>query len=151
MASIKEGVSKSADWIVQALASSGFRPDFSPGSLWEIDRFFDDSSEGGAAKPGGLLSQNLGQRVFAIGSYMGEVVRRSLGGDWIGDDQDPQAEINLTLQLESGTRCWPVQRAMKRFKNGDEDSIAVWGHGLGVPVGPRPQPKGFLRRLFGGS
>ncbi|HEY4354230.1 MAG TPA: hypothetical protein VGN16_00670 [Acidobacteriaceae bacterium] len=151
MPSIVEDVQTSADWIAQALNSSGYRADFTPRSLWEIDRFFEEHSTGGAGKPGGLLSESAGQRLFAIGSYIGEVARRELGGEWIGDDDDPEAEISVELRLEGDIRCWPVQRAMKRFKNGPEDGIAVWGNALGLDVGPPPeQPrKGFFKRLFG--
>lgn len=151
MGAIKEDVIASAEWISQALQSSGYRADFSPQSLWEIDRFFDEHSQKGAAKSGGLFSQNLGQRLFGIGSYIGEVVRRSIGGEWVGDDSDPKAEINVELHLPDGTRCWPVQRAIKRFKNGQDDGIAAWGSGAGLEVGPRAEiPKGLFRRLFGG-
>ncbi len=151
MATIKEDISKSADWISRALASSGYRADFAPQSLWEIDRFFDEHSQNGVAKPGGLLSQDLGKRIFAIGSYIGEVVRRKIGGEWVGDDNDPQVEIKVELHLPKGMRCWPVQRAMKRFKNGAEDSIAAWGSGAGLQVGPHPEPpkNNFFKRLFG--
>lgn len=150
MATIKEDVTASAEWISEALRSSGYRADFSPQSLWEIDRFFDEHSQNGVAKSGGLLSQSLGQRLFAVGSYIGEVVRRKVGGEWVGNDSDPEAEINVELHLPDGTRCWPVQRAMKRFKNGLEDGIAAWGSGAGLQVGPRPEPpKGFFRKLFG--
>jgi hypothetical protein len=138
MATIRDDIATSANWIAQALNSSGYRADFSPQSLWEIDRFFEDHCSAGVAKPGGLLFQDLGQRLFALGSYIGEVARRELGGEWIGDDDDPKAEINVELKLSDGTRCWPVQRAMKRFKNGEEDGIAAWGSGLGLNVGPRP-------------
>jgi hypothetical protein len=150
MGSIREDIGTGADWIASALSSSGYFVDFSPESLWEIDRFFDDHSQGGAAKPHGLLSQDLGQRMFAIGAYMGEVVRRNLGGDWVGNDGDPQAEVNVALRLASGVRCWPVQRAMKRFKSGPADGIAAWGSGLGLLVGspPRPQQPDFFKRLF---
>ena len=135
---ITEDLRSSAAWISQALRSSGYGADFSPGSLWEIDRFFEEQSEGGAAKPGGLLAQDLGARLFALGAYIGEVVRRHQGGRWVGNDSDPEAEINVELHLPDGTRCWPVQRVMKRFKNGAEDGIAGWGHAAGLPVGPRP-------------
>jgi len=135
---ITEDLHKSAAWISQALQSSGYRADFSPGSLWEIDRFFEEHGENGAAKPGGLLAQDLGARLFALGAYIGEVVRRHQGGRWVGNDSDPEAEINVELHLPDGTRCWPVQRVMKRFKNGAEDGIAGWGHAAGLPVGPRP-------------
>ena len=139
MATIKEDIIRSADWIAHALSSSGYLADFTPQSLWDVDRFFDDHSSEGTAKPGGLLSPDLGQRIFAIGSYIGEVARRKLGGDWNGNSEDPEAEIRVELQLPDGTRCWPVVRAMKRFKNGAEDSIAAWGSGAGLDVGPSPE------------
>jgi hypothetical protein len=149
MGTIQEDTS--AEWISRALNSSGYRADFSPGSLWDIDRFFEEQSLNGAAKPGGLLSQDLGSRIFAIGAYIGEVVRRNVGGEWVGDDKDPHAEITVELHLPDGARCWPIQRAMKRFKNGAEDGIAGWGSGIGLQVGSRPVPrsKGFFKKLFG--
>jgi hypothetical protein len=136
---IKEDVKSSAEWVASALKSSGYRADFSPASLWEIDRFFDEQSAGGKAKPGGLLAEKLGQRLFALGSYIGEVVRRNRGGEWVGDDADPQVEVNVELRLPGDVRCWPIQRVMKRFKNGAEDGIAAWGTGMGLKVGPRPK------------
>lgn len=150
MGTIKEDVNASADWMSRALQSSGYRADFSPQSLWEVDRFFDEQSLNGEAKAGGLLSKDLGKRLFGVGSYIGEVVRRTRGGEWVGDDSDPEVEVKVELHLSDGTRCWPVQRAIKRFKSPD-DGIAVWGIGAGLQVGPRPEPpkRGFLKRLFG--
>lgn len=116
-----------ADQISRALSQSGYKADFSLESLKEVDRFFDEHVAGGKAKPGGLLSQDLGARLFALGSYVGEVIRRHNGGQWQGDDSDPQAEINIAIRLQSGTILWPMQRVMKRFKNGVEDSIWVYG------------------------
>lgn len=114
---------------------------FSPSSLWEIDRFFDEHSKDGQATPDGLLVGILGSRIFAIGAYIGEVIRRSKGGEWIGDDADPEAEIGATLKLPDGKECWPVQRAMKRFKNGPEDGIAAYGFAcFDLAVGSRPAP-----------
>lgn len=141
MATIKEDIAESADWISRALNNSGYRADFTPQSLWEIDRFFDEHSQNGAARAGGLLSSGLGQRIYAVGAYVGEVVRRKLGGKWTGGDNDQEAEINIELQLPDGARCWPVQRAMKRFKNGPEDGIAAWGVGVGLDVGSAPPKK----------
>ena len=150
MGTIKEDVAASADWMARALQSSGYRGDFSPQSLWEIDRFFDEHTRDGQAKPGGLLAEGTGQRIFGLGSYIGEVVRRAKGGDWVGDDSDAEAEIHVELRLTDGTRCWPVQRVMKRFKNGSEEGIAAWGSGMGLQVGTRPKPpsKGFFSRWF---
>ncbi len=150
MATIKEDIATASKWISKALKSSGYRADFTPASLQEIDRFFDEHSANGGPVAGGLLAESLGSRLFAIGSYVGEVLRNHLGGEWHGDDSDPQVEINVELRLADGTVCQPVQRAMKRLKNGAEDGIAAYGRGMGLTVSDQPPAKkGFFGRLFG--
>ena len=123
----------SAEWISQALISSGYKADFSLESLREIDRFLEEQAPNGNPVPDGLLSASLGARLFALGAYIGETIRRKSGGSWQGDDSDPQAEINVAVVLETGTKFWPVQRVMKRFKNGSEDGIYVYGIALTEP------------------
>jgi hypothetical protein len=116
-----------ANWAATALPGVGYKADFTLDSLKEIDRLFDEQAPGGKPKPGGLLSDQLGSRIFVLGAYVGEVIRRHYGGEWQGDDADPRAEINVAVRLKSGTIFWPVQRVMKRFKNGPEDGIYVYG------------------------
>lgn len=116
--SLKQDILSTKDWIAKALNSSNYKADFSLESLKEIDRFFDEQNV-----PGGLLSEDRGQRLFAIGAYIGEVVISELGGEWIADDNDPQGEINIAVKMLDGSIIWPVQRAMKRYQNGKEDSI----------------------------
>jgi hypothetical protein len=140
MASLAEDLDASAQWISKALSSSGYPADFSPASLWAIDRFFDEHSAAGQPRPGGLLATDLGGRLFALGAYTGEVIRRALSAKWRTDDQDPHGEVNVELVLPSGAVIWPVQRVMKRFQNGAEDGLAVYATALGVSVGPAPQP-----------
>jgi hypothetical protein len=125
--------SASADWIARALTSSGYNADFSLKSLKEVDRFFEEQAPAGKPLPDGLLSSSLGSRLFAIGSYVGETIRRHSGGAWQGNDFDPDSEINIAVQLKSGAKFWPVQRVMKRFKNGSEDGIYVYAIGLTEP------------------
>jgi hypothetical protein len=46
--------------------------------------------------------------LFGLGAYVGEVIRKSVGGTWIGDHVDPEGEMNLTLHLPDGAdvcRC----------------------------------------------
>jgi hypothetical protein len=138
MGAVIDDATKASTWIATALSSSGYVADFTAASLWQIDRFFDEQTQGGAAKPGGLLAQDLGSRLFAVGAYIGEVIRRERGGEWVVDDNDPQAEINIAVRLTDGTTCWPIRRAMKRFKNGPEDGIAAYGVGMGLDVGSQP-------------
>src|SRR3979411_3072081 len=106
------------------------KADFSLASLREIDRFIDDQAPHGRPKPGGLLAEGLGQRIFGLGSYVGEVIRRQGDGVWHGDDADLDAEINISIKLKSGGIIWPVQRVMKRLKNGAEDGIYAYGFAL---------------------
>jgi hypothetical protein len=133
---IQDDVVSSANWIASALTSSGYTADFSAESLAQIDRFFDEQSRRGTPVKRGLLSEGLGQRIFGIGSYVGEVIRRGVGGAWVGDDSDPEAEINVCLILDDGSTIWPVQRVMKRYKNGRDDSLVAYGAALGL--GARP-------------
>lgn len=148
MGTLTEDIDASAAWIAQALQSSGYRADFSAQSLWSVDRFFDENSDRGQPRRGGLLAANLGSRMFALGAYVGEVVRRSAGGTWHTDDEDARGEIDVELILADGTRIWPVQRVLKRLKNGPQDGIAAYGAALGLDVGQRPPPA-KKKRLFG--
>lgn len=49
----------------------------------------------GQAVPDGLLSEKLGSRIFALGSYVGEVIIRAYDGTWRVDDNDPEGELNI--------------------------------------------------------
>jgi hypothetical protein len=118
-----------ADWLATALSNWGYKTDFTLDSLKEVDRFFDEQAPGGNPKPGGLLSRDMGARVFALGAYVGEVIRRQGEGHWHGNDGDVHPEISLAVQLKSG-KIWPTQRVMKRFKNGPEDGVYIYGLAL---------------------
>jgi hypothetical protein len=128
-----------AELVATALRGDGYEADFTPASLWEIDRFFDEQTRKGGPRRWGLLAQDTGLRLFSIGGYVGEVIRRDVGGRWEGDDDDPEAELNIALRLPDGGIVWPVQRAIKRMRNGAEDAIVPYAVALGVEVGPRPK------------
>jgi hypothetical protein len=131
MSSMLQDIATMSEWIANALRSSGYQADFSQESLKEIDRFIDDHSTAGAAHPDGLLADGLGKKLFALGSYVGETIRRQKGGTWQADENDPRGEINVALHFSDGGVIWPVQRVIKRFKNGAEDGIAAYGAMIG--------------------
>ncbi|MER5373061.1 hypothetical protein [Streptomyces sp. NPDC002553] len=147
MATLLEDVDASARWIARALKSSGYRADFSPASLRDVEQFMIDHSGAGTAVEGGLLATGLGSRLFALGCYVGETVRRALGGSWEADDGDPEGEINVKIRLPEGAVIWPVQRLMKRFENGPEDSVDGYGTALGLDMSP--QSRTPAKRRFG--
>ena len=118
---LAQDIPVAAAWVVKALNSSGYRADYTLESMKELDRFFDEQSG-----PGGILSQNRGQILFGLGSYVGETAIRLWGGRWLTDDSDPEGEMNIAVELASGVRFWPVVRCMKRCRLGPEESLYAY-------------------------
>lgn len=134
-----DDVRTSAAWIARVLNSSGYRADFTPTSLRDVERFMAEHSDHGIAVAGGLLATDLKARLFALGAYLGETVRRSAGGAWETDAEDPHSEVDLTLRLPDDSVIWPVQRVIKRFRHGHEDSIVGYAMGLGMQPSAPPR------------
>lgn len=130
MASLKEDIKTQSDWIVKAFKADGFILDGSMDSIMEVDRFFSRNMKDGLPKKGGrLYGKGYGPKLFSIGSYVGETIIRNIeGAEWITDDEDPQAELNVFLKLPNDTQMWPIQKVMKRFQNGSEDAIYPYVH-----------------------
>ena len=139
MRSVIEDALRMAEMVAGALESSGYHADFSPESLWEIDRFFDEQSRKGKPRRWGLLESETSLRLFAVGAYVGEVIRRSVGGEWEGDDTDDEAELNIALRLADGSVVWPVQRAVKRLARGEDEAIVAFATDAGVDLGAKPK------------
>lgn len=118
---LMEDIPKAADWFVQAMGGSGYVLDGTIESFRELDRFVDEQK-----RPGGILDGNVGSKLFAMGAYVGQTLIARLGGRWETDDRDPEGEINVAVCMDGGT-VWPVQRVMKRFSGGTEDSLYDYG------------------------
>ena len=127
-----------AELVAKALTKDGYEADFTPASLWEIDRFYDEQTRKGVPRRRGLLAKDTSLRLFSLGAYVGEVVRRDVGGAWQGDDEDPEAELNLALRLPDDSIVWPVQRAIERMRNGAADGIVAYAAALGIDAGEKP-------------
>jgi len=130
MGTLKEDIKAQSDWIVKAFAADGFKLDYSIESTMEVDKFFFKNMENGQPKKGGRFAKKgFGSILFSIGSYIGETIIKNIPGtEWITDDEDPQGELNVSMKLPNGTEIWPIQRVMKRFQNGSEDSIYPYVH-----------------------
>ena len=119
--SLKSDILAASDWIVTALQSSGYNADYSLESMKEIDRFFDEQNT-----PSGILAQNRGGILFALGSYVGQTAIKLYGGEWDADDNAPNAEINIKVCLADGSIIYPVVRCMNRYQLGAEESIYAY-------------------------
>jgi hypothetical protein len=131
MASLLEDIDKQSKWIQNAFSADELNLDFTIRSFIQIDRFFNRHVKDGVAVRGGRLVNNLGGIIFSIGSYVGATIINTVPGSvWQIDDNDPEGEVNVSVKFPDGTIIWPMQRIMKRFQNGSEDSIYVYGHQL---------------------
>ena len=129
MGTLKEDIKEQSAWIVKALKEDNLNLDYSISSLIKIDKFFNKNALNGSATKKGRLSKNLGGILFSIGAYIGECFVKNVEGSvWITDDDDPKGEINISVEFPDKSIVWPMQRVMKRFKNGTEDSIYVYAH-----------------------
>jgi len=66
--------------------------DFSAASLKTLDALFDDVE---FTMPGGKSDDNVDLLTRVWGSYLGEVIRRNLGGDWIDGHSDGQNALQI--------------------------------------------------------
>jgi len=129
MGTLKQDIKEQSKWIVKAFAADKLKLDHSIRSFIEIDKFFNKHTSNGIAKRGGRLSINLGSVIFSTAAYIGEtIIKKVPGSIWITDDDDPEGELTISVKLKDGTIIFPMERVMKRFKNGEEDSIYVYGH-----------------------
>ncbi len=69
------------------------------------------------------------------GGYMGEVIRRAWGGQWM-EPADGPFKRGITL-LVQGTMLSPIARAHKQLVSGADASVAVYVASL-IPVFTRP-------------
>ena len=139
MSTIVEDVRDAAVSIADIANGAGYPFDFSARSLWDVERFLDDNASGGEPKAGGLLSKDLGSRVFALGAYVGEVIREAVGGDWVSDDSADD-DSTVTLRTTAGELLWPNQQVMKRIMTSDSQSVLDYARAVGVDPGPDSGP-----------
>jgi hypothetical protein len=116
----------------RALARAGYRADYSLDSLGEIDRFLEEQAPDGIARPGGMLSADQGQKVFALGAYVGEVIRREFDGRWHCPVDSAEGAIALEVRLADGRVVQPVECVILRLKQ--EPSASLYRLGLNLLV-----------------
>ena len=146
MATLLEDIKTQSDWIVKAFKSDGLILDYTIHSFIEIDKFISLHTKNGKPVPGGRLSNGYGPILFSIGSYVGETFIRTVPGSvWVTNDDDPLGEINAALQFADGWTVWPIQRVIKRFENGAEDSVYTYGHQLTEKFTHEPFDQGYWK------
>lgn len=56
------------------------------------------------------------------GGYLGEVIRRARGGEWVIDTEVAPGQQVLSLR-KGDNRMFPANKVQKRLLNGSEDNV----------------------------
>jgi hypothetical protein len=116
---------KMADNAVAAARDKfGISLDFTENSLQQLEMLLQQAHEGYKRASSNVNSQNISieNTVQVWGSYFGEVIRRSLGGDWIVDQK------NVFLQLGS-RRLDPLGQVRSRIVDGQLYNVQSYFQG----------------------
>jgi hypothetical protein len=129
MGKLLEDIKVGANKVVQLFELQKTTLDYSIKSFIEIDDFFNKNSKDGKAKEKSIFSENLGVVLFCFGSYVGETIIKVVPGSvWVPDEIEPNSEVKASVKLPNGTIIFPVQKIIKRFKEGSIDSIYPYGY-----------------------
>ncbi|GAA4930343.1 hypothetical protein [Mucilaginibacter defluvii] len=129
MATLQKDIKSSSEWLIRALNELKKKLDYSVDSIKLIDTLIDEQFIEGIPKKNGLFSNNLGGKIFALGSYVGEtIIKNTPSTTWITDDSDEKGEVSIGLLSDNGLISWPVVKVIKRIKNGQEDNLYSYVH-----------------------
>jgi hypothetical protein len=64
----------------------------------------------------------------ALGAYVGEVVLRTLGGEWVGEST-PDGGIRPTIVVQ-GVRGFPLEKVWKRLTESEHDALGGYCRGV---------------------
>lgn len=129
MGTLLEDIKVGSDKVVKLFALEKITLDYSIRSFIEIDKFFNKNCKDGKAVKNGPLSKNLGVILFSFGAYIGETIIKVVPDSaWVPDEIEPNNEVKVSVKLSNGTIIWPVQRVIKRFRDGSSDSIYPYGY-----------------------
>jgi hypothetical protein len=124
MASLSKDIKKYSNWLVMTFARLDINLDYSVKSVELIENYLCEQLEDGKPKNGSYFDGRVGSKLFALSSYLGEVIIKNTSATkWVTNDKDPQGEINIKLVSANGTEMYPAHRVMKRIQNGEEDNL----------------------------
>jgi len=128
-------IDRASEWAAKQMVDREFNADFSLESLHEVDRFFSEMTDPSAPGHGEFFSENLSFRTFAIGAYVGEVLRRERDAEWLCDTHDPFVDVNAALDLGKDVECLPMKQVLLRLNDGASNSFVGFAqtHGFDVP------------------
>jgi len=126
LTNIPEDMKFLASVATKHLRKDGIKYDYSPNSLHEIDQLFCEFHDEGC------LPDEMGNSIFCAGAYVGEVIRRVHGGQWVLEEDGA-----YRLDVGNGVLCNPIAKVEKLLANGMQDSTHAFFVGLDAIVRAR--------------
>ncbi len=106
-----------ADMCERLANRNGFVLDGRLGSLAQLEGLIDTLT------PWSQASGDLRQAMIrVIGAYFGELIRNTLGGSWVSDEQYRTPAIQISQSL----RIFPHSRVRKRWEEGNARSLSTF-------------------------
>lgn len=99
--------------------------DWSAGSLDRADAHVE------SLRDEGLTAEDAAEALFVLGCYLGEVMRRELGGEWCATARSALRHVSpwpMVLALRSGSTWDPIGKVYKRFELGDSEYLPAYFH-----------------------
>lgn len=131
-------IEESAAWAAEQLTEREYKADFSLESLHEVDRFFAEFARNDLPGYQDFFAEDMSYRTFAIGAYVGEVMRQAGKGEWNSDLSDPLVEVNVELKFDDNNACQPMKQVLQRLNHGAADSFAKFADANGFQVPGEP-------------
>lgn len=69
---------------------------------------------------------------FIVGGYVGEVIRRNFGGEWI-IESSPEGNDSVALKI-NGLKIFPVLKASNRLANGTKEDFWSYVQGFKLEI-----------------
>ena len=120
-------VAYAQDAVDHAKTAAGVTLDYSPDSIKRVEGVLETLY---AAMPRGLSRlfrrgpsrEDVATMAKMYGGYIGEVVRRTAGGEWVFDTEIAPGETVISLR-KGEQRIFPPTKVQKRLANGPEDNV----------------------------
>jgi hypothetical protein len=97
--------------------------DYSPGSVELVDEQLERLREEG------YTASDVGETLFALGCYLGDVLARALGGRWEATARTPLAKLSpwpMVVVLRNGATWDAVGKVFRRFEVGDSEYLPAF-------------------------
>ncbi len=124
MISLKKQIQFSQQRLIKECSKIGVDLDYTVKSIEKIENLIVTDFNGGQPNPKGFFAKDINYKLFAISSYIGEVViKNTKASKWILNTKDRDALINAKVVSANGTEMYPAHRVLNRIHNGEEDNI----------------------------